>query len=175
MSDTHNGLMPADAESALGILAIAGDPAYIMDAQREMAAEPLAAHVEAWARAADDLADAARLCKEFSRSAGDALLARLGDGEAVRAPSGRWAIRTIGRDGRAAVRKAAFDDMDPEALPPHLRPRMQTTLVLPGVTELRKAAHDGLITWEQFRELVSEGPKVPRLSWRKLPTDGGEE
>lgn len=151
------------------------EPEVIISALRSQDAAGAAASVEGWTETARQLEKAAKLAKEYASTAGDALLAALGDGEAVQAPSGRFAIRTIGRDGRAAVRPEAFDDLDHEVLPPHLRPRMQTSRVLPGVTDLRKAASDGLIEWETFRLLVAEGPKVPRLSWRKLPTDGGEE
>lgn len=107
----------------------------------------------------------------------DAVRARMvesmGEGESVTAPSGRTAYIGKVSGGRASVRPQAFQEVDPESLPPRCRPRQQTKLVLPGVTELRKAAQDGELAWETFRLLVDEPRRVLGVRWATL--DGTDD
>jgi hypothetical protein len=128
----------------------------------------LAAELEAL----DEARKRAQVMDQALRAWQDAVRARMvasmGEGELVNAPSGRSAYIGKVSGGSATVRKAAFSDVDPETLPPTCRPRQQTKLVLPGVTELRKAAHRGELSWETFRLLVDEPQRVLGVRWATL-------
>lgn len=133
--------------------------------------DALAALVEHWQREADAMAYRVEAAKTLRDRATALLEQSLTAGEAVVAPSGRVAFLGRVADGKASVRPEAYDE-HAETLPPHLRP-VQVTRYR-SVTDLRKAAKAGDITWETFRLLVDEPGKRDGLQWRTLTPDTEE-
>lgn len=153
--------------------------AHLWDALKS---EHEAAHVAVQALTdASDLAEAHEELAEEERRARAALkrltdakaecTARLenalGDGEAVRAPSGR--VFYLGpRSGGCTVRTQAVEELAGE-LPELLRPRDERRY--PGVTAIRDALRRGEITRETHDLLLDEQPPRMGLRWRSLDVE----
>lgn len=113
---------------------------------------------------------------EITRLTGDKtlaeahLMAKLGAGEAVQAPSGRIVFKDEGPQGAATVNKTAIEEIKQSDLPPSLRLRYETKY--PGVTAIRDAARKGeLPAGLTEADLLIEAPRGSTLRWRTL---GGE-
>ncbi len=102
-----------------------------------MSAEELVAEIEAAEDAARLALAEAERHKTAALLAEARLIALLGDGEAVIAPSGRVFAKVEGPSGAAKVNEAAIDE-HAERLPESCRPRQVTRY--PGVTAIREAA-----------------------------------
>lgn len=97
------------------------------------------------------------------------LMAKLGAGEAVQAPSGRVCFKDEGPQGAATVNKTALEENEMR-LPASLRLRYETKY--PGVTAIREAARKGeLPAGLTEADLLIEAPRGSTLRWRSL---GGE-
>lgn len=132
------------------------------------APEALVASAEQWTEQAKRMAAFSEAAKVLANRAAALALAAMGDGEAVEAPSGRWAYVGRVRDGKASIRPEAFAEHANE-LPQGFHPR--TELRYPTVTQLRGAVKRGELSRELYRELVDSPPLVPGLRWRTLADD----
>lgn len=130
--------------------------------------EAIVASAEEWTQAAKRMAAFSEAAKVLANRAASLALATMAEGEAVEAPSGRWAYVGKVRDGRATIRPEAFIE-HADQLPDGYAPR--TELRYPTVTQLRGAVKRGILPRELYRELVDSPPLVPGLRWRTLDGD----
>ena len=96
------------------------------------------------------------------------LMMKLGDGEAIVAPSGRVVFKDVGPLGSARVNQEAITE-HAERLPAELQPQVKQVTSYPSVSAVRKAAHekrlpDGLVV----DDLLVAPPSGSVLRWRSV-------
>ena len=94
------------------------------------------------------------------------LIRKLGDGEAVKAPSGRYVFKDVGGLGRREVNEQAIVE-NAESLPESCR--AVETLKLPSIADLEAAEKRGeLKNGLTVADLVDDPPEGSVLRWRTL-------
>lgn len=170
--------MPTRTDAHSMILANAqaggGDPAARVRAMTVAAetldADGLAAEVEALAairKAAQATADEAKVATSIAESV---MVNRLGEGEAVQAPSGRMGFRGKVSGGRRTLVEAAMVEHRDE-LPEDCKPVQ--VWKLPTLATVDAAVKGGTIPRRLVSLIIHTPPKVDAIRWRTL--DLGEE
>lgn len=131
-----------------------------------MTAEELVAQIEQAEELARQKANEADRHRTAATIAEARLIALLGDGEAVIAPSGRVFAKVEGPSGAAKVNEAAIDE-HAERLPESCRPRQVTRY--PGVTAIREAARaHALPAGVSLEDLLVMAPATSKIVRRSI-------